>query len=84
MNDPRHSLPMVEAPAECALIVDSGRPLRVLAKLPSVAREELAALRILIRQTLHQTLFPREHDQWSACFQRLISTSGPLTIFYRH
>ena len=84
MNKARHSLPLIEALAECALIVEYKRPLRVLGKLPSVAREELAALRILIRQTLHQPLFPREHEQWSACFQRLISTSGPLTILYRH
>ncbi len=84
MNEARHSLPLVEAPAECALIVEHKRPLLVLVKLPLVAREELAALRILIRQMLRQPLFLRVLEHWIASRQRLHATRGRFTVFCRH
>jgi hypothetical protein len=76
-------------PYECDALVDfliTGVTLEPMGNVyfRYVASEQLPMLQNLIQQTLHQPLFPREHEQWSACFQRIISTSGPLTIFYRH
>lgn len=84
MNEARHSLPLIEALAECAPIVEYKRPLRVLGKLPSVAREELAALQTFLRQTRRQPMFPRVLEHWIACCQRLHATPGQFTVFCRH
>ena len=75
---------MIEAPAECALLVEYERPVLVLVKLPSVAREELAALLTLIRQTRSQPMFPRVLEHWIARCQRLHATPGQFTVFCRH